>query len=152
MLIVRFNLLYCFSKIFFRERSSPPPPNFAPPFCALCLIVCDFLPKTWNLGRKAPPQSLRDSSPKGTPLRYAASFSATAKSRPLGEGGCDQREQTEGVPRLRGRISLLFVPNSTFWGENRKRLSKVHKKAAQSLAGTALTVPGRIFSRNNRAN
>ena len=29
----------------------------------------------------------RASSPKGTPLRYAASFSATAKSRPLGEGG-----------------------------------------------------------------
>ena len=73
-------------------------------------------------------------------------------SRPLGEGGCDQREQTEGVPRLRGRISLLFVPNSTFWGENRKRLSKMHKKAAQSLAGTPLTAPGRIFFRNNRAN
>ena len=29
----------------------------------------------------------RASSPKGTPLRYAASFSAAAKSRPLGEGG-----------------------------------------------------------------
>ena len=29
----------------------------------------------------------RASSPKGTPLRYAASFSTTAKSRPLGEGG-----------------------------------------------------------------
>ena len=52
MSMVRFNLFYCFSKIFFRERSNPPPPNFAPPFCALCLIVCDFLPKTWNLGRK----------------------------------------------------------------------------------------------------
>ena len=54
MSIVRFNLLYCFSKIFFRKRSKASPPNFAPPFCALCLIVCDFLPKTWNLGRKAP--------------------------------------------------------------------------------------------------
>ena len=52
MSIVRFNLFYCFSKIFFRERSKASPPNFAPPFCALCLIVCDFLPKTWNLGRK----------------------------------------------------------------------------------------------------
>ena len=54
MSMVRFNLLYCFSKIFFRKRSKASPPNFAPPFCALCLIVCDFLPKTWNLGRKAP--------------------------------------------------------------------------------------------------
>lgn len=52
MSIVRFNLFYCFSKIFFRERPKASPPNFAPPFCALCLIVCDFLPKTWNLGRK----------------------------------------------------------------------------------------------------
>ena len=52
MSMVRFNLLYCFSKIFFRKRSKASPPNFAPPFCALCLIVCDFLPKTWNLGRK----------------------------------------------------------------------------------------------------
>ena len=54
MLMVRFNLLYCFSKIFFQERSKASPPNFAPSFCALCLIVCDFLSKTWNLGRKAP--------------------------------------------------------------------------------------------------
>lgn len=52
MSMVRFNLFYCFSKIFFRERPKASPPNFAPPFCALCLIVCDFLPKTWNLGRK----------------------------------------------------------------------------------------------------
>ena len=34
-----------------------------------------------------PPQALRASSPKGTPLRYAGSFAVTAKSRPLGEGG-----------------------------------------------------------------
>ena len=70
-----------------------------------------------------------------------------------GEGeDADQREQTEGVPRLRGRISLLFVPNSTFWGENRKRLSKVHKKAAQSLAGAGLAVPGKNISRNRMTN
>ena len=37
------------------------------------------------------------SSPKGTPYGNAGNFIATAKSRPLGEGGCDQREQTEGV-------------------------------------------------------
>ena len=50
--ITRFNSSFCFLKIFSRERSNPPPPNFAPPFCAFCLIVCDFLPKTWNLRRK----------------------------------------------------------------------------------------------------
>ena len=54
MLMVRFNLFYRFSKIFSRKRSKASPPNFASSFCALCLIVCDFLPKTWNLGRKAP--------------------------------------------------------------------------------------------------
>ena len=37
--------------------------------------------------RQIPPQALRASSPKGTPLRYAGNFIATAKSRPLGEGG-----------------------------------------------------------------
>ena len=37
--------------------------------------------------RELPPQALRASSPKGTPLRYAGSFTATTKSRPLGEGG-----------------------------------------------------------------
>ena len=52
MAIARFNSSFCFSKTFSRKRSSPPPPNFAPPFCAFCLIICDFLPKTWNLGRK----------------------------------------------------------------------------------------------------
>ena len=55
----------------------------------------------------------------------------------------------EGEPAA-GRV--FFVPNSTFWGENRKRLSKMHKKAAQSLAGTLLTVPRRMFLRNNRSN
>ena len=37
--------------------------------------------------RKEPPQALRASSPKGTPLRYAGNFTATTQSRPLGEGG-----------------------------------------------------------------
>ena len=72
--IVRFNLFCCFSKVFSRERSKQSPPNFAPPFCALCLIVCDFLPKTWNLGRKegksAPPQArhpFRENAKSGSP-------------------------------------------------------------------------------------
>ena len=49
--------------------------------------------------RKIYPLSLATlaSSPKGTPLRYAGNFAATAKSRPLGEGGCEHSEQTEGV-------------------------------------------------------
>ena len=46
-----------------------------------------------------PPQSLlrKASSPKGTPLGNAGNFAATTKSRPLGEGGCERSEQTEGV-------------------------------------------------------
>ena len=63
MLMIRFNSLYCFSKIFFRERSKASPPNFVPPFCALCLIVCDFLPKTWNLGRKEGKSALSGGAP-----------------------------------------------------------------------------------------
>ena len=34
---------------------------------------------------KAPPQSLRDSSPKGAPFGAAVKFSATAKAVPLGK-------------------------------------------------------------------
>jgi hypothetical protein len=30
-------------------------------------------------------------------LGYAGNLSATAESRPLGEGGCERSEQTEGV-------------------------------------------------------
>ena len=76
--LVRFNLLHRFSKIFSRERSSPPPPNFAPPFCAFCLIVCDFLPKTWDSGRKEGKSAL-SGAPEGTPpVAYGDS--------PLGDG------------------------------------------------------------------
>ncbi len=49
------------------------------------------------LSGSKPPQALRASSPKGAPLRNAGNFAATAKSRPLGEGGCERSEQTEGV-------------------------------------------------------
>ena len=42
----------------------------------------------WNRGDNPLSHGLRRaSSPKGTPLRYAGNFIATAKSRPLGEGG-----------------------------------------------------------------
>ena len=37
------------------------------------------------------------SSPKGTPFGAAAKFPATAKSRPLGEGGLTRSGKTEGV-------------------------------------------------------
>ena len=76
--IARFNSSFCFLKTFSRKRSSPSPPNFAPPFCALCLIVCDFLPKTWNLGRKEGKSAL-SGAPEGTPpVAYGDS--------PLGDG------------------------------------------------------------------
>ena len=55
--ITRFNSSFCFLKTFSQEQLKASPPNFAPPFCAFCLIVCDFLPKTWNLGRKTLPGS-----------------------------------------------------------------------------------------------
>ena len=39
------------------------------------------------------------SSPKGTPLSYATNFTATTKSRPLGEGGLTRSGKPEGVSR-----------------------------------------------------
>ena len=45
-----------------------------------------------------PPQALRASSPKGTPLRYAGNCPATAKSRPLGEGGKAAGFDRRGIP------------------------------------------------------
>ena len=49
--------------------------------------------------RGIPPQSLlrKASSPKGTPYGNAGNFVATAKSRPLGEGGLTRSGKTEGV-------------------------------------------------------
>ena len=61
--LVRLNLFCCFSSFSSRERSKPCPPNFALPFCALCLIVYDFLPKTWDLGRKEGKSALSGRAP-----------------------------------------------------------------------------------------
>ncbi len=47
------------------------------------------------------------SSPKGTPLRYAGNFPATAKSRPLGEGGLTRSGKTEGVHRSKTKTAAL---------------------------------------------
>ena len=90
MSMVRFNLFYCFSKIFFRKRSKASPPNFAPPFCALCLIVCDFLPKTWNLRRKEGKSVLSG----GAPLPSAP---VGRSHLPQGDG-LTRSGKTEGVP------------------------------------------------------
>ena len=84
MLMIRFNLLYCFSKIFFRERSKQSPPNFASPFCALCLNVCDFLPKTWNLGRKLPLSRCATAPPRGRLSALPQSFLPPLKPSPWG--------------------------------------------------------------------
>ena len=40
-----------------------------------------------------------DSSPKGTPYGNAGNFVATAKSRPLGEGGIAAGDDGRGIPR-----------------------------------------------------
>ena len=99
--IIRLNHSVDFSLFFSRERSSPPPPNFAPPFCALCLIVCDFLPKTWNLGRKEGKSAL-SGAPEGTPpVAYGDS--------PLGDGafGIAAQFQAEAQSlRARQRLPL----------------------------------------------
>ena len=46
------------------------------------------------------------SSPKGTPLRYAGNFAATAKSRPLGEGVIAAGDDGRGVPQLRPPVKM----------------------------------------------
>ena len=48
---------------------------------------------------EVPPQSLRDSSPKGTPFGAAAKFPATAEAVPLGKVASPQA-MTEGVNQL----------------------------------------------------
>lgn len=96
MSMVRFNLLYCFSKIFFRKRSKASPPNFAPPFCALCLIVCDFLPKTWNLGRK---------EGKSAPSRENAMSGSPQAARHCSESFC----RKGGCCTKQGAAASLFM-------------------------------------------
>lgn len=94
--ITRFNSSFCFLKIFSRERSSPPPPNFAPPFCALCLIVCDFLPKTWNLRRK---------EGKSAPSRENAMSGSPQAARHCSESFC----RKGGCCTKQGAAASLFM-------------------------------------------
>lgn len=94
--ITRFNSSFCFLKIFSRERSSPPPPNFAPPFCAFCLIVCDFLPKTWNLRRK---------EGKSAPSRENAMSGSPQAARHCSESFC----RKGGCCTKQGAAASLFM-------------------------------------------
>ena len=99
--IIRLNYSSDFSLFFSQKRSKASPPNFAPPFCAFCLIVCDFLPKTWNLGRKEGKSAL-SGAPEGTPpVAYGDS--------PLGDGafGIAAQFQAEAQSlRARQRLPL----------------------------------------------
>lgn len=94
--ITRFNSSFCFSKIFSRERSSSPPPNFAPSFCALCLNVCDFLPKTWNLRRK---------EGKSAPSRENAMSGSPQAARHCSESFC----RKGGCCTKQGAAASLFM-------------------------------------------
>ena len=70
--------------------------------CSAC-----FLRKRGAAGSNPLSLAALASSPKGEPLRYTGNFTATAKSRPLGEGGCERSEQTEGV--LPGQAALHLI-------------------------------------------
>ena len=56
--------------------------------------------------RQIPPQALPCQLPQGDAFALCRKLYATAKSRPLGEGGCDQREQTEGVTSAQAHFAL----------------------------------------------
>lgn len=94
--ITRFNSSFCFLKIFSRERSKASPPNFAPPFCAFCLIVCDFLSKTWNLRRK---------EGKSAPSRENAMSGSPQAARHCSESFC----RKGGCCTKQGAAASLFM-------------------------------------------
>ena len=124
--ITRFNSSFCFSKIFSRERSSSPPPNFAPSFCALCLNVCDFLPKTWNLGRKSP--------------LSAASSPSQALPRQL-----SQRESPWHNGKLSGVSANLPVPPEPL------PLGEVDANAVSRRRGRGRSPAARLFPQETSA-
>ena len=144
--IARFNSSFCFLKTFSRKRSSPSPPNFAPPFCAFCLIVCDFLPKTWNLGRKEG-KSVLSGAPEGTPpVAYgdsllgdgafgtAAKFPAKAQSRLPGSTPSVKMRKAHAA-----RISNLLPP-AVLDGGIRLLVQQLHKQLLLRLQGFPLRV------------
>ena len=60
----------------------------------------------------APHPALRATFPRWVKASAAAeNFAVTTKSRPLGEGGCDQREQTEGVSEQQRAPLCFFLPS-----------------------------------------
>ena len=68
-----------------------------------------------------PPQSLlrKASSPKGTPYGNAGNFAATAKSRPLGDGGIAAGDDGRGKSPLAKKSQFLEATV----GQNRKSAS-----------------------------
>ena len=97
--------------------------------------------------REKPPQSLRDSSPKGTPYGATAKFPATAKAVPLGKVASPQA-MTEGVvsgvAKFPAKVQSLRVcqrlPPRGSW-QSRKVLTEgvkhplSHTKSTASLCG-----------------
>lgn len=94
--MIRLKSFYGFSNFFSRKRSKPSPPNFAPPFCAFCLIVCDFLPKTWNLRRK---------EGKSAPSRENAMSGSPQAARHCSESFC----RKGGCCTKQGAAASLFM-------------------------------------------
>lgn len=94
--MIRLKSFYGFSNFFSRKRSKPSPPNFAPSFCALCLNVCDFLPKTWNLGRK---------EGKSAPSRENAMSGSPQAARHCSESFC----RKGGCCTKQGAAASLFM-------------------------------------------
>ena len=87
--------------------------NFGAPERLRTLRCSIFTRRGYPLSHLA---TLDASSPKGTPWSYAGNFAATTKSRPLGEGGCDQREQAEGVSEQQRTPPLFFSSITCAYG------------------------------------
>ena len=78
------------------------------------------MPRALPLGELSPQvtERVHAVSPVAKVLGAIRNFPATAKSRPLGEGGCECSEQTEGVPRqsLRQAVYRLIYQFVAFRG------------------------------------
>ena len=110
--LVRLNLFCCFSSFSSRERSKPCPPNFALPFCALCLIVYDFLPKTWDLGRKEGKSALPGSV-------LALSVCSLRSHPPLPKG--EARALPEAFSLCPNTLATSFRPWLSLWESCHRR-------------------------------
>ena len=68
-----------------------------------------------------------DSSPKGTPLGYTGNFIATAKSRPLGEGGIAAGDDGRGTPASLQMPFVVTTPPVKMGFRNARRRSAIPK-------------------------